>query len=404
MPELSSVMQQLIIVCAILFVLSVVFSRHRWYAPTVLLTGVWLACVIAYAWIDRGMHPLHTETKENIMLWLVCFCLTAWSVQSLYVKPVFQGIESSVSARDIYYYLTLFTLPVLALAVVSVVLHSGGNPFSALRDANVRENAAGIRTTGFFVIFWMVSYIMELHVVSKDNIGRVILLFLVNLFYAFISMGKMNFMILFLASAIILSERKIVKVWHLAVGGVLLIMAFVGIQTIRGSYTTPERFAALYMTSSIANLDTNVKPCSAEHAGENTFRLYYAVKSKLDGGRTQPVDPILEFKRVEIGDFVFGSNTFTALYPYYKDFGRAGVVGFAILLGLIFGYLFKTAEDGSLFSLVLYAILAGTIVMQFIGDTFFTVLSQNIQYLIAALIPYIISKYNLFANLHRRNG
>ena len=338
------------------------------------------------------------------MLWLTCFCLTAWSVQSLYVKPVFKGVESSVSARDIYYYLTLFTLPVMALAVVSVVLHSGGNPFSALRDANVRENAAGIRTTGFFVIFWMVSYIMELHVVSKANIGRVVLLFLVNLFYAFISMGKMNFMILFLASAIILSERKIVKLWHLAVGGVLLIMAFVGIQTIRGSYTTPERFAALYMTSSIANLDTHVKPCSAEHTGENTFRLYYAVKSKLDGGKTQPVDPILEFKRVEIGDFAFGSNTFTALYPYYKDFGRAGVIGFSILLGLIFGYLFKTAEDGSLFSLVLYAILAGTIVMQFIGDTFFTVLSQNIQYLIAALIPYIISKYNLFANLRHRNG
>ena len=35
-------------------------------------------------------------------------------------------------------------------------------------------------------------------------------------------------------------------------------------------------------------------------------------------------------------------------------------------------------------------------VMQFIGDTFFTVLSQNIQYLIATVIPYIISKFRLF--------
>jgi hypothetical protein len=40
---------------------------------------------------------------------------------------------------------------------------------------------------------------------------------------------------------------------------------------------------------------------------------------------------------------------------------------------------------------VLYAIWASIIVMQFIGDTFFTVLSQNIQYLIAVLIPYIVS-------------
>ena len=77
---------------------------------------------------------------------------------------------------------------------------------------------------------------------------------------------------------------------------------------------------------------------------------------------------------------------------------------FAIILGLMFGYLFKTAEDNSDFALVLYAILAGTIVMQFIGDTFFTVLSQNIQYLLAALLPFIISKYNLFSNLIKRNG
>ena len=63
-----------------------------------------------------------------------------------------------------------------------------------------------------------------------------------------------------------------------------------------------------------------------------------------------------------------------------------------------------TAEDGSNFSMVLYSLLSGTIVMQFIGDTFFTVLSQNIQYLVAALLPFIISKYKLFANLIRRNG
>jgi oligosaccharide repeat unit polymerase len=250
----------------------------------------------------------------------------------------------------------------------------------------------------------MVSYIMELQVVSKENIRRVILLFAINLFYAFISMGKMNFMILFLSSAIILTQRKIVKLWHLAIGVVVLLFLFVGIQTIRGSYTTPKHFAALYLTSSLGNFNTNLKPESAEQPGENTFRLYYAVKSAFDGGRTQPVDPVLDFKRVDVGEFVYGSNTYTTLYPFYKDFGQTGVIVFAVILGLIFGYLFKTSEDGSDFSLVLYAILAGTIVMQFIGDTFFTVLSQNIQYLVAALLPFIISKFNLFTNLIKRNG
>jgi oligosaccharide repeat unit polymerase len=245
---------------------------------------------------------------------------------------------------------------------------------------------------------------MELQVMSRDNIGRVVLLFLINLFYAFISMGKMNFMILFIATAIILTRNKILKLWHLAIGAVLMLFLFVGIQTIRGSYTTPKRFAALYLTSSLGNLNTNLQPESSEHFGENTFRLFYAVNSALDANSPKPIDPILEFKRVKVGEFVFGSNTYTTLYPFYKDFGKTGVMVFACVLGLLFGYLFKTAEDGSNFSMVLYSLLSGTIVMQFIGDTFFTVLSQNIQYLVAALLPFIISKYKLFANLIRRNG
>lgn len=396
-------MTKLLIICTILLVFSILFARRRWYAPSVLASGVWLVSLMAYSWIDHGLHPLTKDTCTMITCWLALFCIPCWCVQSVYIKPIFKDIRTSVTARDIYYYLTLFTLPLMVFSVLLVVARSGGNPFSALRDANVAEDN-GIRTTGFFVIFWMVSYIMELQVVSKKNLGRVVLLFLVNLFYAFISMGKMNFMILFLASAIILTRRKILKIWHLAIGGVVMIFLFVGIQTIRGSYTTPKKFAALYLTSSLGNLNTNLKPESAEHWGENTFRLFYAFKSALDGGHTKPVDPILEFKRVEVGEFVFGSNTYTALYPFYKDFGKTGVMVFAVILGLLFGYLFKTSEDNSDFALVLYAILAGSIVMQFIGDTFFTVLSQNIQYLVAALLPFIISKYNLFSNLIKRNG
>ena len=396
-------MTKLLIICTILLVFSILFARRRWYAPSVLASGVWLVSLMAYSWIDHGLHPLTNETCSMITYWLALFCIPCWCVQSVYIKPIFKDIRTSVTARDIYYYLSLFTLPLMVVSVVLVVARSGGNPFSALRDANVAEDN-GIRTTGFFVIFWMVSYIMELQVVSKKNLGRVVLLFLVNLFYAFISMGKMNFMILFLASAIILTRQKILKLWHLAIGGIVMIFLFVGIQTIRGSYTTPKKFAALYLTSSMGNLNTNLKPESAEHWGENTFRLFYAFKSALDGGHTKPVDPILEFKRVEVGEFVFGSNTYTALYPFYKDFGKTGVMVFAVILGLLFGYLFKTSEDNSDFALVLYAILAGSIVMQFIGDTFFTVLSQNIQYLVAALLPFIISKYNLFSNLIKRNG
>lgn len=413
-------MTGLIIICVVLLGLSVLFSRGKWYAPAVLASGVWLVSILSYAWIDHGQHLLKPETIQSITLWLVGFCVATWTMQSVYIKPLFVGVKSSVPARDIYYYFTLATLPVMALWVATIIMRSGGNPFAALREANIEE-VRGIRTASFFVLVWMVSYIMELKVLGESlkavkigegrlkalkggNIGRVVVLFLANFFYAFASMGKMNFMILFLATVIILSECKIVRLQHLALALGVMLVFFVGVQKIRGSFTTPRHFAALYLTTSMANLDQNLEPCSAEQPAENSCRLYYAVRSTLDGGKTHVVDPVLKFKWVEVGNMRYYSNTYTTLYPFYKDFGKWGVLAFAILLGLMFGYLFKTAEDDSQFALVMYAILAGCVVMQFIGDTFFTVLSQNIQYLVAAVVPYVISKYNLLTEVWKKKG
>lgn len=393
-------MTKLIIIVSVLAVGSWLFSRRRWYAPAVLQTAVWLLCLVLYMWFDKGLHPLKESIIQAVTVWVAGFTLTTWCVQSLHVKPLLQNVTPSVPVRDIYYFFSLATVPLLLWAAASIVRHTGGNPLSALRDANISENDQGVRTTGFFVVFWMVSYIMELRVLTKSNLSRVIVLFLVNLIYVIISMGKMNLLILFLSTAIVLTERGIIKLKHIIIALPLLALLMLGVQYARGwkvtTATKLERFTSLYACSGLGNLNAFVEPCSSERPGENTFRLYYAVKSKLDGGRTPVVNPVLKWRNLSIGHQRYGTNTYTALYPFYKDFGMKGIWVFSILFGLIFGFLFKAAEDGSACALVLYAILAGCIVMQIIGDTFITVLSQNIQYLVAVLIPFVMSKYRLF--------
>jgi hypothetical protein len=56
-------MIKLILLAIVLFAFSILFCRRRWYAPSVLFCGVWLVALVAYACIDRGMHPL----KPDIM-------------------------------------------------------------------------------------------------------------------------------------------------------------------------------------------------------------------------------------------------------------------------------------------------------------------------------------------------
>ena len=106
----------------------------------------------------------------------------------------------------------------------------------------------------------------------------------------------------------------------------------------------------------------------------------------------EPVDTLLKFVYVGVG-----TNTYTVLYPFYKDFGIAGISFFAILLGLILGYIYNKAEHGDVLFIVIYAFFLTEVIMQYGAEMFFTNLSLNLKRVIIALIPFLISKYELFS-------
>lgn len=387
----------LCILCGFFLLLGYLCSKEFLLAPAVLVSGLWFVCICCYLMVDPTPQTLSSKFCTAMAVWVSCFSLLALAVQSIKIKPFFVDLMPSQPARDIYFYLSLCTLPLLVYDVYLIIQGSTASPFNALRDANVsvEANSKVGRTANFFVVFWLVSYVMELCVWSKKNKWRVVLLAIMNLFYAFISMGKSNFLIFFLATAIVLLYQKRVKMKFFIIGIVLLAGAFVGIQKMRGAYTNYKEFVTLYVASSMKAFDQYVQPNTSEQEGENVFRLYYAVKSKL-GYSENVVDPILPFVQVKIDNKKYHTNTYTVLYPFYKDFGLWGVALGAVFLGIVFGVLFMMMGLKSYCALTVYALWSGTLVMQFAGDTFFTILSQNLQYLFFAVIPFIITKYHLF--------
>ena len=57
-------MNQLFIILTVLTLGSWLFARRRWYAPSVLMTGVWWIALGAYVLIDHELHPLKPTTIE----------------------------------------------------------------------------------------------------------------------------------------------------------------------------------------------------------------------------------------------------------------------------------------------------------------------------------------------------
>ena len=96
------------------------------------------------------------------------------------------------------------------------------------------------------------------------------------------------------------------------------LLGFVIIQILRTNqyYTFKMNdFISMYFLSGMPAFDT-VKPYSSLHFGENTFRFFYALSYEFGFSKIEPVDPVLQFIKVPTI-----TNTYTVLYPFYKDFG-----------------------------------------------------------------------------------
>ena len=145
----------------------------------------------------------------------------------------------------------------------------------------------------------------------------------------------------------------------------------------------------LYMLSNMSAFDT-LQPYSSEHFGENVFRIYYAITYKLGLSDIVPVNPILPWIEKPIA-----INTYTTLYPFFKDFGYIGIGIFGSLLGLFYGWIFKKHQENCLFYTIMYAYFCTLLVTQYNGDGVFTNIAGHVKMLLILCVPFVVDKYKL---------
>jgi len=133
---------------------------------------------------------------------------------------------------------------------------------------------------------------------------------------------------------------------------------------------------------------------SSSHFGENTFRVVYAILHRLNLSDIPPIYVILDWIQEPIK-----TNTYTGLYPFFKDFGLWGVGIFAVFFGIFFGWIFKRAQQGNNMFMLIYALYIPIIVMQYVAELFFTNFTLFFKQIILVIIPFLFSKYKL---LHKK--
>jgi oligosaccharide repeat unit polymerase len=156
-------------------------------------------------------------------------------------------------------------------------------------------------------------------------------------------------------------------------------------QNLNGDYSA--FLVEQYVLRNLVAFDT-LQPFSSEHWGENVFRIFYAVSNRLGISSVEPVDTILPWIYKPVC-----TNTYTCMYPFFKDFGYWGIALFAPVLGGLTGWVYKRRQQGDVFFSMLYAYFSTMLVFEFDGELFFTNLAGNIKFILLLSLPFLFGGY-----------
>lgn len=368
-------------------------SRNNPFAPSVLTSLIWLCCLLLFLTVNHKLPDLSNRFFIVLSCWVVVTCVSSLLTQSVtYRQDRFN--ESSLLVRNIYLIISIAYVPsLLQFAQIALANGTSGNWALDLRLAALGKGSGFQEIfSGWQTVIWPVTYMLELLSFKKKTWWRFALALSVYSLFGVITMSKMVFLAIFLYTGSILFFKKVVKLKHVVWSLVPLFLVFVVLQMVRHDSqlsSVSSTFLRTYLLGNMSAFDT-LTPCSAHYFGENTLRFMYAIPYKLGFTSTEPAEVILPWIEKPLI-----TNTYTCMYPFYVDFGVAGILIFACFLGSLYGWTFKKALDGSNFNILVYAIFTHIIVTQYVAEMFFTNISGNLKMVLMALLPFYLTKHNI---------
>lgn len=371
-----------------LALLSYVLSSRNIFSPGVLTGGIFALCLLFFVALPHRMPSLHEQCLWGVALWGGCFIVSSLFMQSFRYTDMPQ--KSSSAVLNLYFYLSILCIPLLGyFAFQAITTGSSSNMAMNLRDAAVNGLPSGPHKpyTPFYYMLWIATYLLYLKDVNKTKWRRAVIMGLLVLSFGIVTMSKTFILGLGVMTLFVLYYKRIISTRHILIGGAVLLVVLIGLQVIRQRMTLNEKHMfsmfEMYVMANFNAFDT-LKPCSAEHWGENVFRLYYVLANKFGFTDIDPINPILPWVYTPVA-----TNTYTVLYPFFLDFGYVGIAVFALLLGCATGWLYAHCRRGDEFFVLMYAYFCVLLVTQYNGEAFFTNLAGHIKFVLVLLLPYL---------------
>lgn len=107
--------------------------------------------------------------------------------------------------------------------------------------------------------------------------------------------------------------------------------------------------------------------------GENIFRFFYALSYRIGLSSIEPINTVLDYVYVPLP-----TNVYTIMQPFYQDFDIFGIFYGSIFYGLFYSLMYFKAIQKQGIYIILYSLVAISLVFGFFGETLLTNFSLNL--------------------------
>lgn len=371
------------------------------FSPFVIVPGVWFGILLLNYIAQPPFYPIIHDFPLSMVLWCGGFLMTGYIVYALMPeergllsdKPLMMdNVTPSRGVINAYMIITILVMPYMLYALVRYGLERGEvNLFLYIRMSAVDETldkpefglAAYLIPVAPILLILAIAYV-------KERWFRILAIVL-NIVAGLTTMSKTTFFVMVISILYIQYRRGKVKLITMLAVFLLFIAFSVWFQLMRTFEDQEASFSgadmlSVYSLSPCVAFDYYAQPESSQFFGEHIFRFFYALAHAF-GSDIQPASNILKF--VGVPEL---TNTYTILYPFYIDFGQWGVLLGGMFYGLIFGFIYKRGQRRDNVYFVLYACFMNYLILQFVQENLLSNLSLTFQYILIALIPFLVAK------------
>ena len=379
----------LIIIMSILLVGYMLFKAGDLFAPWTITTAVWLAIVVMFQFQGDLLYPLGTQFHTSLALWLPIFCVA--SLLTYYLLPAVADPKEASRQLPETSGLIFTTLYVISMVITPLYLYKIMQVVMMFDTADMLNNLRLLAVYGdekygflnYSYVLNQVLIVVALWRYPKVPLWQLLTIVAASMMSAFAIMEKGILFFLFSALMYILYQKRVIRLRSIILSTVSVVVIFFLINAAReltsddtdaGDAMTFLDFFAIYVLSPPAAFERISEDISTQF-GSHTFQTFYLFLNRF-GGNYEVNTKLQEFVWVPLP-----TNVYTVFQPFFMDFGYRGVAFFAMIYGLLSGWAYRYARNGSGFGKCVYAYAVYVLILQFYQENVMMSIVNVVQFL-----------------------